>query len=59
MTGPALSGLIDHGRGAAPADPALRGGRVFELITGDLAERDVAICGDAIVGVSGIMRCCR
>ena len=34
-----------------PADLVLKGGRVFDLITGDLIETDVAICGDTIVGV--------
>ncbi|MDP3961335.1 MAG: adenine deaminase [Pseudorhodobacter sp.] len=51
MTRPALSDLIDQGRGATPADLVLRGGRVFDLITGDLVAGDVAICGDTIVGV--------
>jgi adenine deaminase len=48
-----LSDLIDQGRGIAPADIVLKGGRVFGLITGDLVETDVAICGDTIVGVFG------
>jgi len=53
MTRPSLSDLIDQGRGITPADLVLRGGRVFDLITGDLVETDVAICGDTIVGVFG------
>jgi adenine deaminase len=36
-----------------PADLVLKGGRVFDVITGDLVETDVAICGDTIVGVFG------
>jgi adenine deaminase len=44
------------GRGEVPADLVLRGGRVFDLITGDLVETDVAICGDTIVGCSASMR---
>jgi adenine deaminase len=36
-----------------PADLVLKGGRVFDLITGELVETDVAICGDTIVGVFG------
>jgi adenine deaminase len=48
-----LSDRIAQGRGAVPADLVLRGGRVFDLITGDLVETDVAICGDTIVGVFG------
>ncbi|QCO56141.1 adenine deaminase [Pseudorhodobacter turbinis] len=46
-----LSARIAQGQGQAPADVVLRGGRVFDLITGDLVETDVAICGDTIVGV--------
>jgi adenine deaminase len=48
-----LSARIDQGRGLIPADLVLKGGRVFDLITGDLVETDVAICGDTIVGVFG------
>ncbi|AWD22528.1 adenine deaminase [Fuscovulum blasticum] len=48
-----LSRLIDQGRGLTPADLVLKGGRVFDLITGDLVETDVAICGDTIVGTFG------
>jgi len=53
MPRPTLSDLIDQGRGVTPADLVLRGGRVFDLITGDLVDTDVAICGDTIVGVFG------
>jgi adenine deaminase len=48
-----LADRIDQGRGAAPADLVLKGGQVFDLITGDLVQTDVAICGDTIVGVFG------
>ncbi len=48
-----LSDRIDQGRGLVPADLVLKGGRVFDLITGDMVETDVAICGDTIVGVFG------
>lgn len=48
---PDLSQLIDQGRGVAPADIVLRGGKVFCLITGELLDGDVAICGDTIVGI--------
>ncbi len=41
---------ISQGLAAKKADIVLRGGRVFDLITGDLLEGDVAICGDTIVG---------
>ena len=53
MPRPTLTDLIDQGRGVTPADLVLRGGRVFDLITGDLVDTDVAICGDTIVGVFG------
>ncbi|EAR49894.1 adenine deaminase [Oceanicola granulosus HTCC2516] len=45
-----LSEHIAQGRGDAPADLVLRGGRVFDLVTGEMIEGDVAICGDTIVG---------
>ena len=48
-----LSQRIAQGRGQTPADLVLKGGRVLDLITGDLVETDVAICGDTIVGVFG------
>ena len=41
---------IDQGAGVQPADMVLKGGRLFDLVTGDLIETDVAICGDTIVG---------
>ncbi len=42
--------LIAAGRGEIPADIVLKGGRVFDLISGDLVDTDVAITGDRIVG---------
>lgn len=48
-----LSDRIAQGRGQVPADLVLKGGRVFDLVTGDLVETDVAICGDTIVGTFG------
>jgi adenine deaminase len=48
-----IADRIEQGRGLSPADLVLKGGRVFDLITGDLVETDVAICGDTIVGVFG------
>ena len=38
-------------RGDQPADLILRGGRVFDLITGTMMTGDVAICGDRIAGI--------
>jgi adenine deaminase len=48
-----LEQAIDQGRGVVPADLVLKGGRVFDLVTGDLTETDVAIQGDRIVGTHG------
>ncbi len=48
-----LADLIAQGRGEAPADLVLKGGRVFDLIAGELVETDIAICGDTIVGTFG------
>ena len=48
-----LANRIAQGRGVEKADLVLKGARVFDLITGDLVETDVAICGDTIVGVFG------
>lgn len=45
-----LEKRIEQGRGDTPADLVLRGGRVFDLVTGQMLEGDVAICGDTIVG---------
>lgn len=55
MTAPIapLNQRIEQGRGLVPADLVLKGGRVFDLITGELVETDVAICGDTIVGTFG------
>lgn len=46
-----LSARIAQGRGTEPADLVLKGGRTLDLITGELLEGDVAICGDTIVGM--------
>ena len=51
-----LARAIKQGRGLAAADLVLKGGRVFDLVGGDLVETDVAICGDRIVGVQGDYR---
>jgi adenine deaminase len=46
-----LSRLISQGRGDVPADLVLRGGEVWDMVTGDRIPGDVAICGDTIVGI--------
>ncbi|MDE2017093.1 MAG: adenine deaminase [Hyphomicrobiales bacterium] len=51
-----LARAISQGRGVEPADLVLKGGRAFDLVTGELHEGDVAICGDRIVGVQGEYR---
>lgn len=45
-----LENLIDQGAGRKPADIVLKGGRYFDLVTGELVSSDIAICGDRIVG---------
>ena len=46
-----LERRIAAGRGDEPSDIVLRGGQVFDVVTGAFIEGDVAICGDAIVGI--------
>lgn len=46
-----LERRIAQARGDMPADLVLRGGQVFDLITGTMIEGDVAICGDRIAGI--------
>ena len=48
-----LENLIDQGTGRMPADIVLRGGRFYDLVTGELVASDIAICGDRIVGTCG------
>jgi adenine deaminase len=48
-----LSRRIAQGRGDEPSDLVIRGARLFDLVTGDLTETDIALCGDAIVGTHG------
>lgn len=49
----ALERMIDQGAGNAPADIVLKGGRFFDLVSGELVAGDIAICGDRIVGTCG------
>ncbi|MCB1381719.1 MAG: adenine deaminase [Notoacmeibacter sp.] len=56
MTSHRLTGRINQGRGAAPADLVLRGGRFFDLVSGRLVEGDIAICGETIVGTCASYR---
>ena len=46
-----LESRIAQGRGDQPADLVLRGGQIFDLITGEMIAGDVAISGATIVGI--------
>ncbi len=45
-----LSRAIAAGQGAEKADVVLKGGRIFDLVSGELRAGDIAICNDRIVG---------
>ena len=51
-----LRRAIEQGQGLAEADIVLKGGRVFDLVSGELVKSDVAICADRIVGTLGEYR---
>lgn len=42
--------IIDQGIGRAEADLVLKNGRFLNVVTGEIAKGDIAICGDRIVG---------
>ncbi|RJL10145.1 adenine deaminase [Paracoccus siganidrum] len=46
-----LEKRIAQARGDLPADLVLRGGRVFDLVTGAMIAGDVAICGGHVAGI--------
>ena len=46
-----LSRAIAQGQGLAKADIVLKGGRIFDLVSGEIRAGDIAICNDRIVGV--------
>ncbi len=48
-----LSRAIAQGQGLSKADIVLKGGKVFDLVSGELLAGDVAICNDRIVGTLG------
>jgi adenine deaminase len=52
-TAATLARRIAQGCGEEPADLVIRGARLLDLVTGELAETDIALCGDAIVGTHG------
>ncbi len=51
-----LRRAIEQGQGLAQADIVLKGGRIFDLVSGELVPSDVAICNDRIVGTFGEYR---
>lgn len=46
-----LAQRISQGRGQEKADLVLKGGQIFDLMTGQMLQGDVAICGDRVVGI--------
>jgi adenine deaminase len=51
-----LTQAVRQGRGLEAADLVLKGGRIFDLVSGALTRSDVAICGNRIVGTQGQFR---
>ena len=51
-----LKRAIEQGHGLRHADVVLKGGRIFDLVSGELIKSDVAICDDRIVGTMGEYR---
>ncbi|MGD0641023.1 MAG: amidohydrolase family protein, partial [Roseiarcus sp.] len=51
-----LARCVAQGRGLERADLVLKGGRVYDLVTGELTKSDVAIANDRIVGTMGDYR---
>jgi adenine deaminase len=51
-----LTRAIEQGQGLAKADVVLKGGRIFDLVGGELIKSDVAVCNDRIVGTLGEYR---
>ncbi len=48
-----LARAIEQGQGLAKADLVLKGGRIFDLVSGELVQSNVAIMSDRIVGTIG------
>src|SRR6202161_1997533 len=51
-----LRRAIEQGQRLAKADVVLKGGRILDLVGGELITSDVAICNDRIVGTMGEYR---
>lgn len=49
--GQRIAQRIAQGRGQEKADLVLKGGQIFDLMTGQMLQGDVAICGDRVVGI--------
>jgi adenine deaminase len=47
-----LEMIITQAAGRVPADLVIKGGRFFDLVTGQLIASDIAICGDRIIGTN-------
>ncbi|TPW31670.1 adenine deaminase [Martelella alba] len=47
-----LENRIDQATGREKADIVLKGGRFFDLVTGELVASDIALCGDMIIGTA-------
>jgi adenine deaminase len=45
-----LEACIDQALGRVAADLVIKNTRLFNLVTGEIAEGDIAICGDRIIG---------
>jgi adenine deaminase len=45
-----LGSCVDQALGRGPADLVIKDVRLLDLVTGDLATTDIAVCGDRIVG---------
>lgn len=45
-----LARRIDIALGREPADLVVKGGRILDVVTGEVAEGDIAVAGDTIVG---------
>ena len=48
-----LARAIDQGAGRTPADLVIKNVRLFDLVTGNLIETDIAMCGNRIVATHG------
>lgn len=52
----AIARRIAQGAGREPADLVVKGVRLLDVVTGDIDETDIAICGDTVVGTHAAYR---